>query len=65
MSLRLKNTVRSLDIAVFRRAKYYIPVKDFLYILGDQFHPMIQLFPNNDANFQDASAPIHTPATVK
>jgi hypothetical protein len=34
--------------------------------LGNQVHPMIQtLFPNNDAVFQDVSAPIHTSETVQ
>jgi hypothetical protein len=34
--------------------------------LGDQVHPMIQtLFQNNNAVFQDASAPIHTSGTVQ
>jgi hypothetical protein len=33
--------------------------------LGNQVHPTIQtLFPNNDAVFQDDSAPIHTAGTV-
>jgi hypothetical protein len=34
--------------------------------LGNQVHPMIQtLFPNDDAVFQDDSAPIHTVGTVQ
>jgi hypothetical protein len=34
--------------------------------LGNQVHPMIQtLFPNNNAVFQDDSAPIHTAGTVQ
>jgi hypothetical protein len=34
--------------------------------LGNQAHPMIQtLFPNNDAVFQDDSAPINTAGTVQ
>jgi hypothetical protein len=34
--------------------------------LGNQVQPMIQtLFPNNDAVFQDDSAPIHTDGTVR
>jgi hypothetical protein len=34
--------------------------------LGNQVHPMIQtLFPNNDAVFQDVSAPIHIVGTVQ
>jgi hypothetical protein len=34
--------------------------------LGNQLHPLIQtLFPNNGADFQDDSAPIHTARTVQ
>jgi hypothetical protein len=35
--------------------------REYVERLGNQMHPMIQtLFPNNDAVFQDDSAPIHT-----
>jgi hypothetical protein len=34
--------------------------------LGNQVHPIIQtLFPNNDADFEDDNAPIHTAGTVE
>jgi hypothetical protein len=34
--------------------------------LGNQVHPMVQTsFPNNDAVFQDDSAPIHTVDTLQ
>jgi hypothetical protein len=37
-----------------------ITAEEFVDRLGNQVHPMIQtLFPNNDAVFQDNTAPIH------
>ena len=40
--------------------------RDYLGILGDQVHPMVQaLFPEGDAIFQDDNAPIHTARIVK
>jgi hypothetical protein len=33
--------------------------------LGNQVHPMIQTFPNNDAVFQDNNALVHTAGTVQ
>ena len=37
-----------------------ITASDYVDILGNQVHPMVQKFPNNDAIFQDESLPIHT-----
>ena len=34
-------------------------------ILGSQVHPMVQMFRNNDAVFQDGSSPIHTTRIVE
>jgi hypothetical protein len=43
-----------------------ISVREYVDSLGNQVHPMIQtLFPNNDAVFQEDSAPIHTAGTVQ
>ncbi|XP_073446393.1 uncharacterized protein [Dendrobates tinctorius] len=40
--------------------------RDYLGILGDQVHPMVQaLFPEGNAIFQDYNAPIHTARIVK
>jgi hypothetical protein len=33
--------------------------------LGNQVHPTIQIFPNNDAVFQDGNATIHTAGTFQ
>jgi hypothetical protein len=42
-----------------------ITAREYVDRLRNQVHPMIQtLFPNNDAVFQDDSAPIHTTAFV-
>ena len=39
----------------------WITASDYMDILGNQMHPMVQmLYPNNDAVFQDDSSPIHT-----
>ena len=38
---------------------------DYVGILGNQVHPMVQMFPNNDAVFQDDSLPIHTARCVQ
>jgi hypothetical protein len=41
-----------------------ITARVYVDMLGNQVHPMIQtLYPNNDAVFQDDSAPIHTAGT--
>jgi hypothetical protein len=43
-----------------------ITAREYVERLGNQVHPMIQtLFPNNDAVFQDDSAPINTAGTVQ
>lgn len=43
-----------------------ITAKDYVTILGDQVHPMVQyLFPNGDAVFQDDRAPVHTAHIVQ
>lgn len=40
--------------------------KDYLNILGDHVHPMVQeLLPDGDSIFQDGNAPIHTAQVVK
>jgi hypothetical protein len=33
-------------------------------ILGQQVHPMVQVFPNNDVIFQDDDSPIDTARSV-
>ena len=39
---------------------------DYLNILGDHVHPMVQaLFPDGDGIFQDETVPIHTAHVVK
>jgi hypothetical protein len=44
----------------------HIAAREYMERLGNQMHPMTQtLFPNNDAVFQDDSAPIHTAGTVR
>jgi hypothetical protein len=35
------------------------------WTVGNQVHPVIQTIPNNEAVFQDNSAPIHTAGTVQ
>jgi hypothetical protein len=43
-----------------------ITAREYVDRRGNQVHPMIQtLFPNNDAVFQDDSAPIHIAGTVQ
>jgi hypothetical protein len=43
-----------------------ITASDYVDILGNQVHPMVQLlFPNNDAIFQDGNSPIHTARSVQ
>jgi len=37
-----------------------ITARVYVGVLGNQVHPMVQMFPNNDAVFQDDSLPIHT-----
>jgi len=40
---------------------YQITASDYVDILGNQVHPVIQmLLPNNDEIFQDDHSPIHT-----
>jgi len=36
------------------------PVITRVDILGNQVHPAVQMFPNNDAIFQDDNSPVHT-----
>jgi hypothetical protein len=38
---------------------------DYMDILENQVHPMVLIFPNNDAVFQDDNSPIHTGTTFK
>jgi hypothetical protein len=43
-----------------------ITAREYVDRLGNQVNPIIQtLFPNNDAVFQDDSAPTHTAGTVQ
>jgi hypothetical protein len=43
-----------------------ITAREYMGRLGNQVHPMIQtLFPNNNAVFQEDSAPIHTAGTIQ
>jgi len=37
-----------------------ITTSNYVGILGNQVHPVVQMFPNNDAIFQDDSSSIHT-----
>jgi hypothetical protein len=37
-----------------------IAAGDYVDILGNQVQAMVQMFPNNDAIFQDGSSPVHT-----
>jgi hypothetical protein len=39
--------------------------REYVDLLCNQVHPMIQTFPNNDAVFQEGSAHIHTAGTVQ
>jgi len=42
-----------------------ITASDYVDILGNQVHPVVQmLFPNSDAFFQDDSSAIHTARSV-
>ena len=41
-----------------------ITASDYVDTLGGQVHPMVQVFPNNDAVFQDDNSPIHTARSV-
>jgi hypothetical protein len=36
-----------------------------MHILGNQVHPVVRMFPNNDAVFQDGSSPILTARSVR
>jgi hypothetical protein len=42
-----------------------ITVREYVDRLGNQVHPMIQTFMNNNAVSQDYNAPIHTAGTVQ
>jgi hypothetical protein len=42
-----------------------ITAGDYVDILGNQVHPMVQMFPNSYAVFQDDSAPMHTARSVQ
>ena len=42
-----------------------ITTSDYVGILGQQVHPMVQLFLNNDVIFQDDDSPIHTARSVQ
>jgi hypothetical protein len=42
-----------------------ITPREYVDWLGNQVHPMIQTFPNNNAVFQDDDAPIYTVGTVQ
>jgi hypothetical protein len=37
-----------------------ITTSDYVNTLGDQVHPVVHMFPNNDVIFQDDNSPIHT-----
>jgi hypothetical protein len=37
-----------------------ITAREYVDRVGNQLHPMIQTFPNNDVVFQDGNTPIHT-----
>jgi hypothetical protein len=39
--------------------------REYTDMLGNQEHPMIQTFPNNDAVFQNDNAPIQTAGNVQ
>ena len=42
-----------------------ITAGDYIYILDNQVHPMVQMFPNNDAVFQNDSSSMHTARSVQ
>ena len=42
-----------------------ITARNYVDILGSQVHPMVQVFPNNDAIFQDNNSPILTARSVQ
>jgi hypothetical protein len=42
-----------------------ITASDYVGILGNQVHPTLWMFPNNDAIFQDGSSSIHTAKSVQ
>ena len=43
-----------------------ITASDYVNILGNQVHPMVQMLrPNNDAVFQDDNSPTHTAVSVQ
>jgi hypothetical protein len=43
-----------------------ISANDYVHILGNHVHPMVQmLFPDDDACFQDDISPIHTARNVQ
>jgi hypothetical protein len=42
-----------------------ITSREYVDRLGNQGHPMIQTFLNNDAVFQDDNAPIHPAGTIQ
>jgi hypothetical protein len=42
-----------------------INAREYVDRLGNEVHPMIQIFPNNDAVFQEDITPIHTAGTVQ
>jgi hypothetical protein len=44
--------------------KGQITAGDYVDILGNQVHPVAQMFPNNDTVFQDDSSPIHSARNV-
>ena len=44
---------------------YQITASDYVDILGNQVHSVIQMLPNNDEIFQDDHSPIHTAGSVE
>jgi hypothetical protein len=42
-----------------------ITASDYVDILGSQVHPMVQMFPDNDAVSQDNNSSIHTARSVQ
>jgi len=42
-----------------------ITASEYVDILGNQVYLMAQMFPNNDAVFQDDSSPMHTTSSVQ
>ena len=41
-----------------------VTASDYMGILGNQVLPVVQMFPNNDANFQGDNLPIHRARNV-